>query len=149
MEILISLFTNVKFHTIVIILSFFSPQFGMPESAVVVEKLCMNGSRFLVSNYSIRALTQVCHFSMRTVLLMVPGNNLKFSFFIHTSSIALILHFSGLIYTSDSRNLPTQKKSQPAFPCSRERAGIISHQHTAVAGNISRNMRRLWDLLTV
>lgn len=130
------MFTNAKFHTIVIILSFFSPQFGMPESAAVVEKLCMNGSRFLVSKYSIRALTQV-YFSMRIVLLIVPGNNLKFSFFIPASSIALILDFSGLIYTSDSRNSPTQKKSQPTFLCSRERANIISHQHTDVAGDIS------------
>lgn len=76
MEILISLFTNAKFHTIVIILSFFSPQFGLPESAVVVEKLCMNGYRFLVSKYSIRALTQV-YFHLGIVLLTVPGNNVK------------------------------------------------------------------------
>lgn len=72
----------------------------MPESAVLVEKLCMTGSHFLVSKYSINALTQV-YFSMRIILLTVPGNNLKFSFLIHHSSIALILHFSVLVYTSD------------------------------------------------
>lgn len=86
----------------------------MPESAVVVEKLGMNGSHFLVSKYFKRAIIQA-HFGMRLVFLTVPGNNLTLSFFIHTSPISPISHFSRLIYISDSRNPAAQQKSQPAL----------------------------------
>lgn len=51
----------------------------MPESAVLVEKLSMNGSHFLVSKYFIRAISQT-YFNIRLVFLSVPGINLTFSF---------------------------------------------------------------------
>jgi len=82
----------------------------MPESAVIVEKLGMSGSHFLVRKYFVRAVIQAS-FSMRLVFVTVPGNNLTLSFFIHTSSVALISHFRGLIYISDSRNTTAQQKS--------------------------------------
>lgn len=115
-EVLTALFTNIKFPNIVIILFFILPQFGMPESASVVEKVGMNGSHFLVSKYFIRAVIQV-YFSMRLLFLTVLGNKMTLSFSIHTSLIVLISHFSGFIYRSDFRNSTAQQKSYPPLPC--------------------------------